>query len=74
MSNVVQLKPSMNAADALRDIANRIESGELENEVTVICGTEVFHAGVFDDGVAATNAVWNMTYGIHKLMNRAIEE
>lgn len=75
MSNVVQLKPCVNAATALRNIAEMLESGELESsEVTVICGTEVFQCGVFDDERAAESAVFNMTMGIHKLMRPIFDD
>ncbi len=66
---VMQLKPCVNAAIALRNIADQMENGECaSDEVTVIAGTEVFHCGEFDDARAAESAIFNMTVGIHKLM------
>tara|TARA_Y100000782_G_C10009885_1_gene192368 strand:- start:14 stop:466 length:453 start_codon:yes stop_codon:yes gene_type:complete len=72
-SVVVPIKPSADAAQALRNIADRIESGELPNEATVVCGPEVFHAGQVDDARAATDAVFNLTVGIHRLMRPVME-
>ncbi|MAY41689.1 MULTISPECIES: hypothetical protein [unclassified Neptuniibacter] len=69
---VVPIKPNTDAAQTLRNIADQIESGELPNEATVVCGTEVFHAGQVDDARAATDAVFNLNLGIHKLMNGAL--
>ena len=69
MGDVVQIKGCLDAARALRNIADQIESGELPNEATVVCGTEVFHAGQVDDARAATDAVFNLNFGIQKLMS-----
>ena len=75
MSNVSQIKASANAPTALRNIADQIESGELgDTEATVVVGSDVFHVGCVDSGEAAGNAVWNMTYGIHKLIDMANSE
>jgi hypothetical protein len=50
-----------------------MDRGEFtEREVTVIAGPDVFHVGCVDDARAAEQAVWNMTYGVHKLMARAL--
>ena len=74
MSNVIQLKPCVNAAIALRNIADRMESGEIKSdECTVIAGVSVFHCGTFDDETAATNAIFNMTLGIAVLMQPAVD-
>jgi len=74
-SNIVQLKPCGNAALALRNIADQMESGEIDSkECTVIAGTCVFHCGEADDGRAAEGASFNMTMGIHKLMESALSE
>lgn len=73
--NVVQLKPCANAAMALRNIADSMESGEIAtNEVTIIVGTDVYHCGGICDERAAENAVFNMTMGIHKMMRRIFED
>lgn len=74
-SNVIQLRPSDNAALALRSIADLIEEGELANECTVIVGTDIFHCGesLGGPGRAAEAAIFNMTMGIHKLMRPVID-
>jgi hypothetical protein len=75
MSNVFQIKPCAVPQIALRNIADGMDSGEFCAEnVTIIAGTEVFHCGCVDDARAAMEAVWNMTYGIHKLMNAGLKE
>ncbi len=74
MNKAVQLKPCANAAIALRNIADQMESGEIAaDECTVIAGIDVFHCGEFDDGRAAESAIFNMTMGIQKLMRRVME-
>lgn len=73
MTNVVQLFPTADAPTILRSIASAIESGEYpKTDCTVILGSRIFHAGTVDDAEAAQEAVWNMTYGIHKLMFTAL--
>ena len=73
MSNVVQINPCADAATGLRNIADMIETGELDNVATVICGTEVFVVGEFDDARAAEQAVFDMTVGTHKLMKAVFD-
>ena len=74
MSNVIQLKPCLNASTALRNIADMMESGEItSDECTVIAGVNVFHCGTFDDEKAATNAIFNLTLGIQILMRPAVD-
>lgn len=67
--NIRQLKPCGNAVLALRNIADQIESGEINaEECTVIVGAEVYHCGQHNDTIAVTNAVFNMVFGISKIM------
>ena len=73
MSNVIQLKPNSNGSDALRNIADMMDAGEIPNEATVVCGVNVFHVGVYDDGEAARDAIFNMTIGIAKLAIAVVE-
>jgi DNA-binding ferritin-like protein (Dps family) len=74
MNNVIQLKPCANPSAALRNIAEMLESGELEaEEVTVIAGTDVFQCGCFNDERAAESAIFSMTMGIHKLMKPVMD-
>lgn len=74
MSNkVCQIKPCANASQALRNIADQMDRGEVDiDNVTIVAGSEVFQCGDFDDIRAVENAVWNLTFGIHKLMQPAI--
>ena len=74
MNNVIQLKPCANAATALRNIADRMESGDISaSTCTIIAGEDIFHCGVFDDERSVTNAIFDMTFGIQKLMRPAID-
>lgn len=69
MSNVTMIKSSMDVAATLRSIADNIDSGEYSSDsCTIILGSDVFHAGCVSDQQAASDAVFNMTFGIHKLM------
>lgn len=73
MGAVVPIAGKMHAPTGLRDIANGIEEGRFSGDsVTVIAGTDVFHLGCLNDAQAAQEAIWNMTFGIHKLMNSAL--
>ena len=75
MKNVIPIKPCASAVTTLRNIADMIESGELKaDKVTVIAGSEVYQGGVFDDGEALKEAVFSMTFGIHKLMEDGLCE
>ena len=70
--NVVSIKPSMNAAEALRNIADDIDSGLFDGEsVTVISIPDVFQLGPVSNSDAATEAVFNCTFAIHKLIGAA---
>jgi len=70
----MQIKPCVNASKALRNIADRLDSGDLDaDEVTVIVGTEIFQCGQFDAAKAVEGAIFNMTFGIHKLMNATMK-
>lgn len=70
---VVNIKPCSNVAQSLRNIADKFDSGELSGEATLICGTEVFHFGCFDDSQAVVNALFHMNVGIQKLVNAALK-
>jgi len=73
MSKITHLKPFTNIPDSLRSIADEVESGLFKDEsCTLIIGTDVFHLGTFHDDAAAEKAIWDMTYGIYKLMDRAL--
>lgn len=73
-NNIAQIKPCVNAAIALRNIADRMEKGEIESkDCTLIAGLEVFHFGNSDDARSAEAAIFNMTMGIQKLMRPVID-
>ena len=75
MTNVVSLRPSMNAAEALRNIADAIDDGEFNGDsVTVIAMPDIFQLGPFNDSEAAAETVFNCNYAIYKLMNAAMGE
>lgn len=74
MSNVVEIKPSMNIPDTLRTIADEIERGEINPEaVTLIAIPHVYQIGVFNDNDAASETVFSCNFAIHKLMTAAME-
>lgn len=70
MGTVKHLHTALNTPERLRWLADAIERGEFEPRVTLISGTEVFNFGSPQD-LAAQEAIWHMTYGIHKLMMAA---
>ena len=71
----MHLRQNTNVPLALRNIADSIESGEIDvDDCTVIAGSDVFHIGTVSDSDAAEKAVWNMTYGIHKMMSAVFKE
>jgi len=74
MSNVISLKPSLNIPEALRNIADSIENGKnIVTDCTVIAGFNIYHLGCMDDGEAARDAVFNMTYGLQKIMTPVVD-
>jgi len=75
MTNITTLKPLTNIPDSLRSIADEIESGLYDaDSCTLILGVDIFHLGTFHDDDAGVKSIWDMTYGIHKLMARAVDE
>jgi len=75
MSNVIELFRKGSVVDGLREIADRIENQEIEDDnCTLIIGTDVYHLGEYDDSRAAVDAVFNMTLGIHTMMQPVIKE
>ena len=72
--NVIELFKRVSVQDALRAIADGIDAGEFDgSECTLILGYDVFHIGTDKDDQAAANAVFDMQYGIHKLMAATLE-
>jgi len=39
---------------------------------SLVIGSDIFHLGTFDDADAAEKTIWDLTYGIHKLMKQAV--
>lgn len=75
VSAPVPIKGNMNIAKVLRDIADEIENGDITcDHVTVIAGFEVYCLGPVDDCRAAESAIFDMTFGIHKLMNETTKD
>ena len=67
--SAVPIKGNINIAKVLRDIAEEIESGDIVcDHVTVIAGSEVYCLGLVSDSKSAESAIFDMTYGIHKIM------
>lgn len=74
MSKVSQIKPCANVQQALRNIADQMDSGEIDfDNVTIVAGTEIFQCGEFDEDRAVENALFNLTVGIHKLMKPVVD-
>ncbi len=75
MENVSQIKPCANPQTALRNIADGMDAGSISTDnVTVVAGIKVFQCGDFDESRAVENAIYNLNYAIHKLMNAAVSE
>lgn len=73
--SVIRMFPNQHIPTGLRNIAEGIEDGEYSgDDCTLIIGSDVFHLGCSDDAQAATDAVFNMTLGIHKLMHPVMQE
>ena len=69
--NVRHLKPCSDLATGLRELADSIESGEIDaDRATLIMNSEVSQLGIYDDSRAAEQAVFDMVFGISKLMFR----
>ena len=74
-AKIIQLNPEgLNPALGLRNIADQYEAGEFgrNTPVTLVIGREVFHLGTHGDTEAALQAVFDMNFGIHKMMNAAL--
>ena len=75
MDNIFNIKPCTDLANSLRDIASGLENGALEGDsCTLIINNAVFHLGTFDDDKALEKSIFDMTFGIHKLMNSVTQE
>jgi len=75
MSNVVTLRPNEDIPETLRRIADDIDAGIFHGiTCTMILDTEIFAMGQVPDDNLTQSAVWDMTYGIHKLMSAGLGE
>lgn len=69
VNNVVPIKQSIAIAETLRSIADAIDSGEYPaTSATLVLDSLVFHMGPVSEQAAIQDAIWNMTFGIHKIM------
>ena len=74
MGDVIHISGCLSASDSLRNIADAMDEGTYPDDgATVIVGSEVFRCGEVFDGRAAEQAIFNMTFGIHKLMNAVFD-
>jgi len=68
-SNVVHIRPCADVVSGLRALADDIESGELFcDNITLIMNSEVSQLGQYSDDRAAEKAVFDMVYGLSKIM------
>lgn len=67
---IVPISPCANIPAMLRKLADEIEEGAIIcDRVTLIAGREVRCFGPVDDARAAEQAIFDMTWGIHRLMS-----
>jgi len=73
MGEIVNLRAGL--SDALRAIADEIDDGDYGDvdECTLVLGEEVFHLGGIEK-YAAASAIFDLQYGIHKLMNACFQD
>lgn len=72
MAEIVKLYRS--APEMLRSIADAMDDGWIsDDECTLVTGQEIYHCGGSDNLVAA-RAVFNLQFGISKMMAAALED
>ncbi len=74
--NVVPIKRCMDVPTKLRELADKIKADEVNGptiRVTLIIGQDVHCWGPVADDKAAEGAVFDMTFGIHKLMGLPVK-
>jgi hypothetical protein len=75
MSNIVLIADNINVARVLRNIADDIDKGRYKGKTaTLVLDDEVFHMGTINDEFSARDAMWDLNYGIHKLMSPCFEK
>ena len=77
MSNVIYLNPNMCIHEALRDIADDIQSGDISVHSLTICATgadvDVYHLGSTSKSDAVVQAVFDMTMGLAKITGMVMQ-
>ena len=75
MKLVEQLHQEYDIVGALRDIADMIESGEIEEaeHLTMVYGMNVFHLGTIRAKESVTNSIWDLVIGKQTLLNAALK-
>lgn len=70
MSNVIHIRPCADVVQGLRNIADDIESGAFScDNITLIMNSEISQLGQFNPDRAAEKAVFDMVYGLSKMMH-----
>lgn len=73
--NVVHLNLYHDAPKCLRNLADAIEKGEdphLLGSVTVVAGVKLLHMGETPEQYAAQQALFNLQFGVQRLMSAAV--
>ncbi|NOY72195.1 MAG: hypothetical protein GXP14_07430 [Gammaproteobacteria bacterium] len=74
MGDVIEIKPSMNIPETLRNIADGIERGDINPDaITLIAIPNVYQIGIFNDNDAASETIFACNYAIHKLMTASMD-
>ncbi len=72
--NIVPIVGAMDVPARLRELADKIEArNDPAVRVTMVIGGAVYCWGPVDNGKAAEGAIFDMTYGIHKLMGLPVK-
>lgn len=72
--SVVPISKAMDVPARLRDLADQIEdAADPMVRVTMVVGSNVYCWGPVDNDRAAEGAIFDMTYGIHKLMALSVK-
>lgn len=70
MGTITFINPLANTAKALRDLADKIDRGEIDmKECTLISPPHLYHFGQVTDVIAAREAVFNLTFGLAEIMS-----
>lgn len=74
--NVVHLYPMTDVAGGLRALADAYEQGHYEDsDCTIVIGADILQLGQsVNEERAVKDAIFNLTFGVHKLMYLTVEE